>query len=83
MKPFKEYHIVNQISLLQNNLENIQKIFFGKSGTNSETFGGFRTNRSCRTCGRLHGAWVCGNFKQMDAVKSWECAKQCKFVFVV
>ena len=32
-------------------------------------------------CNKLHGIWVCEEFKQLDVPKRWECAKKFKLCF--
>ena len=34
-----------------------------------------------KICSKLHGVWVCGDFKQLDIPKRWECAKKFKLCF--
>ena len=38
-------------------------------------------HRSCRVCGRSHGVWSCGEFKQLDVSKRWENAKKLRLCF--
>ena len=52
-----------------------QRTFFGRSYLES------KTRRMCKICSKLHGVWVCGDFKQLDVPKRWECAKKFKLCF--
>ena len=56
--------------------------FFGKSHTKSDV-GAQRqySSRTCRVCGKSHGAWACPEFKQMNVQNRWASAKQNKFCF--
>ena len=53
------------------------RTFFGKSSLKTES----ASQRYCRVCSKLHGVWACGEFKQMDVSKRWDCAKKFKLCF--
>ena len=57
-----------------------QRTFFTRSQfrlePTNESQGQGQGHRSCRVCGRSHGVWSCGEFKQLDVSKRWENAKK-------
>ena len=71
-----------EFSAVRQSLE-CPRTFFGRSNTNSETSGGFHTNRSCQVCGGSHGAWVCGNFKQLDVIKGGNVQNYVNCIIIV
>ena len=58
-----------------------QRTFFGRSFPQSERAVESRARRICKICSKPHGVWVCGDFKQLDIPKRWECAKKFKLCF--
>ena len=58
-----------------------QRTFFGRSGPQPKRVVESRERRNCKICSKPHGAWACGDFKQLDIPKRWECAKKFKLCF--
>ena len=58
-----------------------QRTFFGRSGPQPERVVESRERRNCKICSKPHGVWACGDFKQLDIPKRWECAKKFKLCF--
>ena len=60
-----------------------QRTFFGrpqfKLESTNECQG--QGQRSCKICGRSHGIWSCGEFRQLDVSKRWENAKKLRLCF--
>ena len=58
-----------------------QRTFFGRSFPQSDRAVKSRARRVCKICSKPHEVWVCGDFKQWDIPKRWECAKKFKLCF--
>jgi len=68
---------------LKSNYRESQRTFFTGSQSRSEPTNDCqgRGHRSCRVCGKSHGVWSCGEFKQLDVSKRWENAKKLRLCF--
>ena len=72
-------------NLKSTNYRESQRTFFTGSQSRYEptndSQGQGRGYRSCRVCGKSHGVWSCGEFKQTDVSKRWENAKKLRLCF--
>ena len=57
-----------------------QRTYFGRLNSKAE-FAAELQGRTCKVCSKSHGVWACGDFKQLDTPKRWDCAKKFKLCF--